>query len=232
MRLAIHQPEFMPWSGYFYKMALADRYIVLDHVQFKKRYFENRNRVVSPKEDISYIRVPVKTKGSHFQSIRDVEIDNTQNWQGKLLGTLQHYYNRAPYFNRYFEEMHSLIYARDYIKLFELNMEFIGFCRKHLGISTPIVFSSSLNVDYYKASDLILQLCILNNAKIYLCGASGKDYLQQEDFGRKGVRIEWIDYESPVYAQLGANFVKNLSALDLLFNHGERSRDILLKKKT
>lgn len=228
MKLAVHQPEFMPWMGFFNKMARADLYVVFDHVQFKKRYFENRNRVVSPQGEVSYLGVPVKTKGRFTQAINQVEIDDTQDWKRPLLKTAALYYGKAPHFRRYFDELHSLVQEAEYTELLALNMALIGFFCRHLGIATPMVFSSAMDVSSFKASDLILQICLQNGADVYLCGASGRDYLQQEDFTRHGIRIEWLDYRCPPYKQLCSSFVANLSTLDLLFNEGPESLRIIM----
>jgi len=230
VKLAIHQPEFSPWLGFFYKMIKADLYVVFDHVQFKKRYYENRNRIVSPRGEVAYIGVPVITKNKFFQSIKDVEIDNTQRWKDKLLKKVQHFYNKSLYFSDYYNDFSALISEKEYNYLIELNMELINFFRKHFHISTPIAFSSKMNVNEYKGSDLILQICLLNKASTYLCGVSGKDYLKVEDFKMSGINIEWLDYKSPVYKQLCQNFTPNMSTLDLLFNHGKKGYEILMNK--
>lgn len=231
MQLAIHQPEFMPWLGFFYKMVLADLYVLFDHVQFKKRYYENRNRVVSSKREISYINIPVISKGRYEQPIREVEVDNTQHWRDTLLKKIQHTYGKAPYFKKYYDELCLLVSGREYQYLIEFNIEMINFFRRHLGISTPLAYSSNMDVSAFKDSDLILQICRLQNADIYLCGASGRDYLKLEDFTKNNIAVKWLDYISPVYKQLCDDFAPNMSTLDLLFNCGERSLDILMKKE-
>ena len=228
MQLAIHQPEFMPWLGFFQKMALADAYVVLDHVQFKKRYFENRNRVVSPKGEVSYIGLPVKTKGRFTQNINEVEIDNSQAWKKRLLKSIKYNYARTPYFDYYYQDLQSLVEGTEYEKLIDFNLAMISFFRRHLGISTPLQFSSSLDVSSVKGSDLILKICLLSDADVYLCGVSGRDYLDVSDFESAGVQIEWLDYKSPRYPQLCPDFAEYMSTIDLLFNHGPQSFDILM----
>ena len=228
MKIAVHQPEFMPWLGFFYKMALADLYVVFDHVQFKKRYFENRNRIVSQQKEISYIIAPVISKGRYTQAIKDVEIDNTQDWKEVLLKKIKHFYSKAPRFDSYYEDLYSVISGKDHVRLIDFNMDMINFFRKHLGISTPMFFSSQMDVKDYKASDLILQICLVNKAEVYLCGSAGRDYLKEEDFSEHGIRIEWLDYKSPEYSQLGDGFTANMSTLDLLFSHGGDSLNIIM----
>ncbi|GAX62907.1 hypothetical protein SCALIN_C45_0065 [Candidatus Scalindua japonica] len=229
MKIAIHQPEFLPWLGFFYKMILADLYVVFDHVQFKKRYFENRNKIVFQSGDTSWINVPVKTKGKYTQSINEVEIDNDQKWKSKMLTKIQHCYRSAPYFEEYYHDFVSLLDDREYDKLIDLNMEIINFIRKKLDITVPMLFSSSMDVGSSEGSDLILKICLVNNANTYLCGASGKDYLNVENFDKNGIVIEWLDYQPPVYKQLCQQFTPYMSILDLLFNYGSKSLGIIMK---
>ena len=232
MKLAIHQPEFLPWLGFFYKMSLADEYIILDHVQFKKRYFENRNKILSPQGVESWISVPVITKGRYTQAINEVEIDNSRNWKNKFLATIEHYYSKSKYFYTYFNELNSIIVAYDGNRLVDLNIALINFFRKHLYITCPLRFSSEMiGSDWHHlGSDLILQLCLLAGAEVYLCGPSGKDYLKLEEFSAQGIGIEWLAYQHPRYVQLSQEFVPYLSTLDLLFNYGEDSMAILMSQ--
>ncbi len=218
----------MPWMGFFNKMALADKYVVFDHVQFKKRYFENRNRLVTPRGKIEFITIPVIGKDKKDQAINQIEIDNTRDWKRKLTKTLAHYYCKAPFFYEYYDELKSLIIDTEFTKLISLNMMFINFFRQHLGITTPMSFSSDLDVSSYKGSELILQMCKVTNAEVYLCGPSGGDYLNQDDFRNHEIKIEWLEYQCPYYSQLCDQFVPNLSTLDLLFNNGPNSLEIIM----
>lgn len=228
MKLAIHQPEFMPWPGFFHKMASADLYVVLDHVQFKKGYFENRNRIVSQRKEVSFIIAPVITKGRYPQSIRDVEIDNSQAWKSGLLNKIRYYYAKAPFFNTYYDQLADTISRKDHMRLIDFNIDIIDFFRRNLDISTPMRFSSEMDVESYKGSELVMEICLLNHADIYLSGSSGKDYLHVDEFTRRNIRIEWLNYEPPVYTQVGNGFIPHMSTLDLLFNHGEDSLRILM----
>lgn len=218
----------MPWLGFFHKMARAERYVVLDHVQFKKRYFENRNRIVSASGMISYLCVPVITKGRFDQAINQVRIDNTHPWQRKLVGTIVRTYAKAPYFEPYFSELESIFTKMSFERLVDLNLELIHFFRRHLEITTPLVMSSTLKVEGYRGSDLILQICRQCRGKRYLCGASGKNYLVTGHFEHNGIEIEWIDYRPVPYRQLCPTFVPDMSTLDLLFNHGSYGASMLV----
>jgi len=229
MMIAIHQPEFMPWLGFFHKMGSVDRYVIFDHVQFKKRYFENRNKIKNG-DEATWVALPVISKGRYLQAINEVEADNSSPWQRKLWEKIRHAYGRSRHFPEYSGEIEQLIMDRPYEKLIDFNLAFIEWFRKVLDIHTPMVLSSTLDVDIFKASELILEICLRMGAKRYLCGPSGKDYLQIEDFRRSGIEIEWQNFEHPVYVQKGNEFLPFLSTIDLVFNHGSQSREIIFGK--
>ncbi|MCU7834970.1 MAG: WbqC family protein [gamma proteobacterium symbiont of Taylorina sp.] len=229
MITAIHQPEFMPWAGFFQKMYLAEQFIILDHVQFKKRYFENRNKIVSPQGEVSYITVPVISKNKFTQAINAVKVDSQQQlWKQKILNKIKHYYSKSKYFNLYFSELEDLFESFNSNKLIDLNIAIINFFRHHLNISTPMIYSSSLSVEHFYASDLIFEICRKQSASIYLCGVSGRDYLNVGDFDNHSILVEWLEYKAPKYKQLSSTFFPYMSTLDLLFNHGDNSLNILL----
>ncbi|GAB6041604.1 WbqC family protein [Endothiovibrio diazotrophicus] len=217
----------MPWLGFFSKMALAERYVVFDHVQFKKRHFENRNRLVDSAGEVKFVGVPVISKGRYTQAINEVEIDNAQPWRKKLLGPIQQMYRRAPFFSPCFEELRELIEGREYLRLVELNLALIDHFRRKLGIDTPLVYSSDFPVEGFSGSELILELCVRNGASEYLSGMFGKEYLVLDDFAERGVGVSWLDYRAKPYPQQCPEFVPNLSVLDLVFNHGDESRRFL-----
>ena len=232
MKSAIHQPEFMPWMGYFHKMALADVYVVLDHVQFKKRYFENRNKILISSGKSKWLSVPVLSKGKYRQPINEVEVDNTCSWRKKILETLRHSYHRTRYFSSLYAKIDFILNHFDSHRLIDLNMAFIGLIRDELNINTPLVFSSELLAPPLdsapSASNLILDLCVKTCATEYLCGPFGRRYLSLDDFDRKGINIEWLTYEPPHYEQHVPGFTSHLSTLDALFNHGPEVRKILM----
>lgn len=226
MIIAIHQPEFMPWLGFFHKMMGVDAYVVLDHVQFKKRYFENRNRILRTGEP-AWVSVPVRTKGKYTQAIKDVEIDNGTKWQAKLWEGIRHTYSKCPHFSTYASEVAELIQGRPYAMLLDFNMAWIEWFRSILGIAPPMTFSSSLGVADFNASGLILEICRRMGATRYYCGSSGKAYLELESFGAAGVEVVWQEFAHPSYPQAGSEFVPYLSTLDLVMNCGPASLSIL-----
>jgi len=227
--IAIHQPEFIPWLKFFDKMKRVDKYIVFDHVQFKKRYFENRNRIKQGNTAV-WLSIPVKTKGKYSQRISDVEIDNISSWQKKSWEKIRYCYLKSQYFKEYSKELEVLFLLKQYEKLIDFNLKFIEWFRKVLNIDTPMEFSSNMNVEEFKASELILEICLRTGATEYLCGLSGKDYLKLDNFNAAGVKVISQEFEHPKYKQNGREFIPYLSTLDLIFNCGSESKNILFNK--
>ena len=219
MKIAIHQPEFFPWLGFFDKMARVDHFVVLDHVQFKKRYFENRNRI-RMSDKAAWIMAPVLSKGLYKQKISDVRIHSDGIWQHKLIERVRHAYCKTPGFTTYFPELRELISNGSHNCLLSFNLAVIRFFRRFFEIPTPMTLSSQLGVDDFNGSDLILHICCKIGAGQYLSGSSGKDYLRLYEFRSAGIDVCWQNFTHPVYSQSGPYFISNLSALDYLFNCG------------
>lgn len=230
MIVAIHQPHFMPWLGYLDRMCRADLFIVLDHVQFERRNYQNRTRIVVDGLE-HWLTVPVLQR-SQQERVIDKQIDNPvagekKWWGGHLYQTLRHAYRDAPYFDAYGPRLLKILASRP-DRLVDLNRQMLDFFRDALEITTPLLNSSELKVGSAR-SELILDLCRTVGADTYLAGMGGsRQYLDREAFAEAGVDIAWQDFHHPVYAQCGVgSFVPGLSAVDLLFNHGPQSRAIL-----
>jgi hypothetical protein len=222
--VAIHQPEHMPWLGFFEKLLRADVFVVLDDVQFSKGDFQNRNRVKG-QGGAQWLTVPVAQRLG--QKINKVEIAGDA-WRAKHWKTLRSCYARAAHFEEFagrFEEF----YARTWAKLSELIVEAIRMLARAFGVEKEFVFSSTLGAVGQK-SELVLNICKAVGATRYYSGRAGGAYLDAEAFGRAGVEIVVQEFEHPVYEQLfmkEQGFVPNLSALDLLFNRGAEGLSLI-----
>jgi hypothetical protein len=221
MRITIHQPEHMPWSGFFHKMAMADLYVVLDHVQFEKNYYQNRNRFIDARGIIFWATVPVQMSSSR-ESISSKRIAH-DFWKRKYLNKLLHSYSRTPYFDAYFESLRSIILF-EHDLLVDLNLELINWFRLNLNIRTPMRRSSEMIVSGAK-SDMILDICKQLSASEYLSGPSGRDYLKPETFAAANIDIKFHEFTPPVYP--AANYNPGLSMLDVLMNCGPQSGRLL-----
>lgn len=226
MIVSINQPCYLPWLGYFHRVSISDIHIVLDSVQFEKNSFTNRN-LIRTKQGSCWLTVPVKTKGQFGAlAIHKLAISDDR-WRTKHSRTVQFNYAKAPYFLDHAPFI-DRIYGRSWSKLNELMREMTDYFLKTMEIHTKIMYSSEMNISG-KSSDLLLNLCMAVKAKTYISGALGREYLQLEIFNDAGIKVLFQDYVHPTYQQAFRGFEPNMAALDLLFNCGPKSLEILMK---
>lgn len=226
MLVTIHQPEHLPWLGFFDKARRADLLVLLDGVQFRKNYFQNRNRVRTSTGS-AWVTVPVLTKGSSHQNIRDVQINDegSPRWREKYWGTVEQAYRRAPFWNDYQQPLRDVLWSET-ASLAALNESLIKLLCDWFAIAVPTVRSSELEVDGAR-SDLLLAICRRVGADRYLSGISGREYLDVASFEQAGIGVEFHEFHHPLYRQQREPFMPCMSSVDLLFNHGSESAGIL-----
>lgn len=220
MIVAIHQPEHLPWLGFFNKMANADEFVILDNVQYRKRYFQNRNRILVNGAGM-YVGIPVKLENYREKTIADMQIysDSEVPWKYKYLKTIEYNYKHHPFFDIYFPFLEELL-DRSVSSLYELNMEIIKYFAKELGIATKVINASDL-FPVGEKSDLILDIAKKSGADVYLSGPTGRDYMNLNKYEKEGMDVWFNDFRHPEYYQKGTGkFVAYLSTLDLLMNVG------------
>ena len=231
MIVAIHQPHYMPWLGYLHRMAQADVFIILDHVQFERRNYQNRSQILLDSQP-RWLTVPVVQR-SQKELITEKLVDNSglRPWGQLHFATLRHAYRQAPHLDEYTGALRRILEAR-WERLADLDRAMLDFLRDAFGIRTRLVRSSDLGVEGAK-SELILNLCRAVRADALLAGFGGsRGYLDPQAFAREGVHIRWHDFSHPVYEQRGyGSFIRGLASIDLLFNCGPRSRGILLPQE-
>ena len=181
MIVTIHQPEHFPYEGFFQKMKAADLFVVLDNVKYKKNDYQNRNRFVNTSGTDEWFGVSVPKKSTSLNINEVVVLDeNLNQWRKKVINKIK--YN----FGIDMSEIYS------FSKLIDINMSSIIWCRKKLQINTPIVFASDLNVSGKKSS-LLLDICKKTNAKTYMSGPSGVNYLDREIFKKNNINVEFFN---------------------------------------
>lgn len=229
MLVAVHQPNFLPWLGYLDRMMRADLFILLDHVQFERRNYQNRTHIRLDDHEY-WLTVPVQQHSQH-ERILDKRIDNPKPgehcWATDLGRTLRHAYRDSPHLDRYAPALRAIFDSRPEF-LLDLDLALLDFLREAFAIRTPMIRSSQLKVGGAK-SELILNLCRAVGADTYLAGMGGsRAYLDRDAFTEAGIAIAWQDFHHPRYAQFGSgDFLAGLSAIDLLFSAGPRSRQLL-----
>ncbi len=231
MIATIHQPEYLPWIGFFSKMLNSDIFVLLDNVQFEKNNFQNRNRVRT-KDGWIWLTVPVITKGKSFQRIDEVEIDNLRNltWQKKHFTALELNYSKAQFFREH-KEFFKELYTKPWNKLTELNETIIKYIKEQLELKTRVVKVSELKAEG-KSTELLIDILKKLNATTYLSGSHGKGYMDLPRFNEEGISVIFNEFEHPSYKQIYEPFIPAMSIVDMLFTQGkEKSKELLSQTK-
>ena len=216
MLLAIHQPDHMPYLGFFHKMAQADVFVILDGVDFKKNNFQNRNRVWTP-NGVTWATIPVSPHGSESKKIRDIRTVETEPWRKKYRALLEQNYRRHPGFAPAMDVVNEALDKGGDL-LARINTVMIKGFAERLGIRTPIVMDADLATSGSK-SELLVSVCKAVGADSYLSGAGGRDYLEECVFQEAGIAVRYQEFHHPVYPQSGPKeFVPYLSVFDLVCN--------------
>ena len=222
MIVAIHQPQFMPWLGYFDKMDQADCFVLLDNVQYKKNEWQNRNRIKTA-QGIQWLTVPVRYTFPAL--IMEVEVNQNNNWRRKHFQALLTNYSKAVHWEAARDALEGF-YAQDWEMLTAVSQASIEWLRGMLGIDTKLLLGSQMELSE-DPTERLLDICRVVEADTYLAGADGRNYMDIELFAQAGINLVFQEYEHPVYPQLFANFESHLSALDLVLNCGPESMEIL-----
>ena len=191
-RIVILQPSYLPWLGYFDQMVRADTFVFLDDVQFTRRDWRNRNKIRT-RQGWTWLTVPILQKGNFNQSLLETKIDNTIPWRKKHLNSIRTHYAKTPFFDLYFYAFESII-NKGHEKLVDLSLEIILWLKDIIGIDTPTLRSSELNIEGVKKKR-ILSICQQLSATHYLSGEVGEDYLAGLDFLRYNITLEYQHYQ-------------------------------------
>jgi len=225
MILTAHQPVYLPWLGLFHKIALSDMFISFNQVQYQPKDWNNRNMIKTPSGPL-WLTVPVLRKGYLECTISDIHINNREPWARKHWKTIQLCYSKAPYFKLY-ADFFKDIYTRPWERLVDLNETMLIGLLEILGISVKIYTADNWKFEGAK-NDLVLDMCRKVGAKTYIFGSNGRDYADVKSFTRIGINPHFQDYIHPSYTQMHGEFISHLSIIDLLFNCGPASLEILM----
>lgn len=223
MKVAIHQPHYLPWLGYLAKWAEADVFVFLDTVQYEKNGWQNRNRIKT-RDGAQWLTVPVQARLG--MPITEVEIDTGQPWAVRHLRTIEHAYARAPGWARHAPALRALL-ERPWTRLAPLAVASAEWLARAAAITTPVRLASELGVTAPDPTERLVALCRAVGGTTYLAGQDGAHYMDLARFADAALEVRIQRYEHPVYAQLHGEFVPLLSALDLLLTHGDETLDIL-----
>ncbi len=223
MIVAVHQPQYLPWLGYFDKIDRADAFVFLDNVQYKKNEWQNRNRIKTA-QGWQWLTVPVTY--AFPQKIHEVGINNRERWQRQQRQAVLSNYRKAPHWDRIFPLVEEFL-ARAWDRLAPLNVFVAQRLAETLGIATPLMVASELPAFPEDPDERLIAIARHVGANAYLAGSGGRGYMDLDRYARAGIHVLFQDYRHPVYEQQFGAFQPFLSVLDLLFNHGPDSLDIL-----
>jgi hypothetical protein len=227
MILTAHQPAYMPWLGYFHKIALADNFVMLDSVQFEKNSFTNRNKIKTSNGE-AWLTIPVEMKGHLDKQINEIQMDSKSNWKKKHWNTLLLNYKKAPYFDKY-SGFFEKYYLNETSNLYDFIQTSSNFFFNELKITPNTKKLSELHVES-KKQDLIIELCKKTGSNAFVFGALGKNYADKNLFDSNNISIYFQEYKHPSYQQLWGEFVPYMGIIDALFNLGaERTKEVIFE---
>ncbi|MEX0955329.1 MAG: WbqC family protein [Rhizobiaceae bacterium] len=225
MIISISQPAYLPWLGYFDRIAASDVHVVLDHVQFEKNSFTNRNRIRTP-DGAAWLTIPLLTSGNFGAlEINRLRVADKGRWAKKHAQSLKLNYGRSPAFKSLWPRLEPhfpeqaepdrqpplFLPPVDALNRASLDL---------LGISTPLVHSSAMELESAK-SHLVLDICRQVGASQYLSGSLGRNYLNLDLFADAGIEVMFHDYSPATYPQIWSGFHSHLAAVDAIFALGE-----------
>lgn len=216
--VANHQPQYVPYLGFFYKIARCDLLVVMDDVQFLERGHQHRN-LIKMQTGTQWLTVPVQQK--RLQRIQEVQLDNTQNWRRKHWMALQTNYSKAPFWKALSPALEPILASGTHADLTSLDLDLLRWVMQLLSIDTRLQLSSELGVTG-EQSERHINICRAVGADTYLSGAGGKLYMKLEEFEQAGITVRFAEMPAREYPQQHPKhgFIPNLSVLDALFNVG------------
>lgn len=234
MKLAIMQPYFLPYIGYFSLIKNVNQFILLDKVQFIRHGWIERNRILKQNDGWIYIKVPL-IKENNYCQISSIKIDNTQDWKNKILSQLQPYKKIAKY---YFQVKNIIeeIFENQYDSITQLNLESTRRICNYLNISTPIISFSDLNIEIKVPNapdEWALNICTsLKNVKEYWNPIGGKEFFDVKKYQDADIQVKFLKHQLPEYSQNRAVFQSGLSIIDVLMFNSVENVNIMIDQFT
>jgi len=229
MKLAIMQPYFLPYIGYFQLINAVDKYVIYDNIEYTKKGWINRNRILMNGTDF-LISLPLK-KDSDYKLVCERELSSDYNPQ-KMLGQIRSTYLKAPYFKEVYSLLENIFYHKEN-NLFKYILNSVNVVNNYLCINTEIVISSTININHQlKSEDKVLAICKSLGANSYYNAIGGKELYSKERFLSLGIDLKFLSSDDILYKQFDNTFVPWLSIVDVLMFNSKEEVSILLKKYT
>ena len=225
--IAILQSNYLPWKGYFDIIAAVDEFLIFDEVQYTRRDWRNRNKIIvqgTPR----WLTIPVRTKGRFEERIDEIEADGG-SWAERHWRTISHAYGKAEFFGEYRSALETAYsQAAGLVRLTQINELFLRTLGACLGLSTPITRTSDIPRQATNPTDRLVEICVARGATQYLSGPAAKIYIQVDRFEQAKVELRYADYSGyPVYDQHSPSFEHGVSIVDTLMRCGPGARNHL-----
>ena len=216
LRVGIMQPYFLPYLGYFQLLQSVDVFIVYDNIQYTKKGWINRNRMLQNGKDVLF-SIPL-AKDSDYLAVCDRKISTDFN-RDKLLSQVSGAYRPAPYFKQTFPLIEQIVRREEQNLFLYIHHSIVKVC-EHLGLNTKIKLSSQIPIDHeLRSQDKVLALCCAEGAAVYVNAIGGTELYSNNRFQAEGVDLKFIDSKPLIYTQFDSEFIPNLSILDvMMFN--------------
>lgn len=224
MLITIHQPNYMPWAGFFNKWMIADAFVVLDTVQYHKNEWQNRNRIKTA-QGAKWITVPVTYRFP--ERVCEVGIAPGP-WARKQVAMIEQAYAKAPHLDAYWPPIRALL-MQPHEKIGELNIALIRLLGDMLGCTAPLHIASEMAVASDEQTGRLVEICRQLGGDGYLSGQEGRNYLDRDAFERAGIGLWFQQASAPHYPQLHGEFISHLSVIDMLFNVGSEAKELVRK---
>jgi hypothetical protein len=224
--VAIHQPNFFPWLGYFNKIATVDAFIFLDHVQFSKTAGTWSNRVkLLLNKNPSWITAPIDRNFTGVKNINEMYFQRNNQWRVKLMKTLELNYKKSPFFQEIITAIEPIILNEEE-SISKYNIIAVKFIANKLGIASDKFYLSSQLSHEGHSNEMLVSITQSIKGSIYMCGGGADSYQDEEIFKKNHIALKRQDFQHPQYVQFNSDtFIPGLSILDTLFNSGwERTK--------
>jgi len=239
LKAVIVQPFYLPWMGYFGMIDASDIFVFADDVQFQEKSWQQRNKIKNVNNKCKWLTVPVNK--NFGQMINETTINNsifykkngnTLNWKEKHWDLISLAYSKAPYFDEYKDDIQE-IFTNDWDHLPDLDIYATEKITELLRLKIPhFVKKTEMEGLEGRKVDSIMNICDIVGADGYISGLAAEAYINYNEFQKfkeNNVDLYWFEFPHPVYPQIGNDFIPFLSAIDLLFNTGKKSRDYIRK---
>lgn len=220
MRVAIMQPYFLPYIGYWQLMNAADVFVVYDNIQFTRKGWIHRNRLLQNGQD-EYFSLPLKKDSDYKDVVERYLIDDAEIEMLKLIRRIEGNYRKAPYFGETYPLINQLFINTER-NLFRFIFDSMVIIKEKLNIRTKLIVSSEIDIDHtLKSQDKVLAICHALNATTYLNPIGGVDLYQKEVFEQQGIELQFLKSKLEPYEQFGNIFLAGLSIMDIMMFNSE-----------